>query len=219
MIIICSLEYSESISDDEDDDYGDFNSGSGDFNSNQLSEQDWRLPAREEMKLKNMIFKQERSSIDDTVNSDEMDNIDDTISFNDADDANTQQQIISKKIAHVHKKQYLMQSIKNQKPKPESKQPIYQKSISDASKSKRKFKNQRYNDESFSGKKFENSGESQEQDVSKYDSNGWIEPRIRRILDNIKRSEERSQQILLCKGEGELCSMLFKTPIKPIDTP
>lgn len=46
-----------------------------------------------------------------------------------------------------------------------------------------------------------------------------MEPRIRRILGNIKKSEERSQQILLCKGEGELCSMLFKTPIKPVATP
>lgn len=49
--------------------------------------------------------------------------------------------------------------------------------------------------------------------------NGWMEPRIRRILGNIKKSEERSQQILLCKGEGELCSMLFKTPIKSVATP
>lgn len=195
-----------------------------------MIEQDWHLPTRniDELKLKKLIFKEESSSIDDIINSDEIDAIDDSINFDDDDededeDDNAQQQIISKKIAHAHKTQYLMQSTKNPKSKPKSnlKKPIYQQSIPDSSKSKRKSKEQRYeDDENLSdGKKIANSAESREQDTSKYDSNAWIEPRIRRILDNIKRSEERSQQILLCKGEGELCSMLFKTPIKPIATP
>lgn len=50
---------------------------------------------------------------------------------------------------------------------------------------------------------------------SKGDDDSWMETRVRRILGNIKKSEERSRQILLCKGEGELCSMLFKAPVKP----
>lgn len=49
---------------------------------------------------------------------------------------------------------------------------------------------------------------------SKGDDDSWMETRVRRILGNIKKSEERSRQILLCKGEGELCSMLFKAPVK-----
>lgn len=50
--------------------------------------------------------------------------------------------------------------------------------------------------------------------ISKGDDDSWMETRVRRILGNIKKSEERSRQILLCKGEGELCSMLFKAPVK-----
>lgn len=46
----------------------------------------------------------------------------------------------------------------------------------------------------------------------------WMETRVRRIMGNIKKSEERSRQILLCKGEGELCSMLFKAPVKSTST-
>lgn len=37
---------------------------------------------------------------------------------------------------------------------------------------------------------------------------------VRRILGNIKKSEERSRQILLCKGDGDICNMLFKVPAK-----
>lgn len=51
---------------------------------------------------------------------------------------------------------------------------------------------------------------------SKGDNDAWRENRVRRVLGNIKKSEERSRQILLCKGEGELCSMLFKAPIKAV---
>lgn len=51
--------------------------------------------------------------------------------------------------------------------------------------------------------------------LSKGDDDSWMETRVRRVLGNIKKSEERSRQILLCKGEGELCSMLFKAPVKP----
>lgn len=50
--------------------------------------------------------------------------------------------------------------------------------------------------------------------TDKGDGDSWMEARVRRILGNIKKSEERSRQILLCKGEGELCSMLFKAPVK-----
>lgn len=49
---------------------------------------------------------------------------------------------------------------------------------------------------------------------AKGDDDSWMETRVRRILGNIKKSEERSRQILLCKGEGELCSMLFKASVK-----
>lgn len=40
----------------------------------------------------------------------------------------------------------------------------------------------------------------------------WIETRTRRIMGNVKKSEERSRQLLLCEeaGGGELCRMLFK---------
>lgn len=40
----------------------------------------------------------------------------------------------------------------------------------------------------------------------------WLETRARRILGNVKKSEERSRQLLLCEeaGGGELCRMLFK---------
>lgn len=39
-----------------------------------------------------------------------------------------------------------------------------------------------------------------------------LETRARRILGNVKKSEERSRQLLLCEeaGVGELCRMLFK---------
>lgn len=40
----------------------------------------------------------------------------------------------------------------------------------------------------------------------------WLETRARRIIGNVKKSEERSRQLLLCEeaGGGELCRMLFK---------
>lgn len=40
----------------------------------------------------------------------------------------------------------------------------------------------------------------------------WLETRARRIMGNVKKSEERSRQLLLCEeaGGGELCRMLFK---------
>lgn len=50
--------------------------------------------------------------------------------------------------------------------------------------------------------------------ASKGDDDSWPHIGVRRILGNIKKSEERSRQILLCKGEGELCNMLFKAPVK-----
>lgn len=41
----------------------------------------------------------------------------------------------------------------------------------------------------------------------------WLETRARRIIGNVKKSEERSRQLLLCEdaGSGELCRMLFKS--------
>lgn len=43
-------------------------------------------------------------------------------------------------------------------------------------------------------------------------SGAWLETRARRIMGNVKKSEERSRQLLLCAeaGGGELCRMLFK---------
>lgn len=40
----------------------------------------------------------------------------------------------------------------------------------------------------------------------------WFETRARRISGNVKKSEERSRQLLFCEdaGSGELCRMLFK---------
>lgn len=182
------------------------------------------------------------TSIDDNAydnngSSDEMDN--DSITSdnfsNNEDDDDMQQQLISKKIARAHKKQYLLQAAtKNQKQKTSS---STNSNSGSNNNNKRKSKEQRYIDEYFNnnnknsnGAKIESSAENVEKDdddsnsgsKNKYNVNrgistGWMEPRIRRILGNIKKSEERSQQILLCKGEGELCSILFKTPIKPIE--
>lgn len=44
------------------------------------------------------------------------------------------------------------------------------------------------------------------------DNDAWRETRARRISGNVKKSEERSRQLLLCEdaGSGELCRMLFK---------
>lgn len=43
-------------------------------------------------------------------------------------------------------------------------------------------------------------------------SSSYMETRARRILGNVRKSEERSRQLLLCEeaGGGELCRMLFK---------
>lgn len=44
------------------------------------------------------------------------------------------------------------------------------------------------------------------------ENNSWLETRARRISGNVKKSEERSRQLLFCEdaGSGELCRMLFK---------
>lgn len=195
--------------DDDDDDYSDFNSGSGDYNNNQYAEQNWRTTANrnaDETKLKRLMFKHE-SNVEDnfgdaiSANIDVGDEDDDSIE-SDAD--NIQQQKISAKIAYAHKKLMAKSSnSKNQKP--------MRKSKSNNANKTDKSNESNSDDWSASGK----SDESLEQNMP--NPNDWIEPRIRRILDNIKRSEERSQQILLCKGEGELCNILFKSPNRPAD--
>lgn len=234
-------------SDDEDDDdlYG-INSGSGDYTNNHLIDQpsirEWSSSAtnRDVAQFKNKFNKSiktiksydDDNTYDNNGSSDEMDN--DSTSgddFNDNDDTDDtpQQQLISKKIARVHKKQNLLQaSAKNQNQNNYGALKSSTNGNNGNNNNKRKSKEQRYIDEYFNGPKDANTAEISEKEdddndssKNKYNINrsispGWMEPRIRRILGNIKKSEERSQQILLCKGEGELCSILFKTPIKPI---
>lgn len=77
---------------------------------------------------------------------------------------------------------------------------------------------QQYNINDNSDDTLDISSSSAQQDL--YDSrpynnqaNGaWMETRARRIMGNVKKSEERSRQLLLCEeaGGGELCRMLFK---------
>lgn len=207
--------------DDDDDDYNDFNSGSGDYNSNQYDgvERNWRTSANrnvDETKLKRLMFKHESSSVEDDFDGSNNANNANNDNDNDDDDEDSieqdvdslQQQKVSAKIAYAHKKLMQTTSNKNQKPmrKPKSKS----KPTNGDKKEKSNESNEsNYADWRISGK----SDESLELDNA--NKNDWIEPRIRRILDNIKRSEERSQQILLCKGEGELCNMLFKRPNRP----
>lgn len=47
-------------------------------------------------------------------------------------------------------------------------------------------------------------------------SDRWLETRARRILGNVKKSEERSRRLLLCEQDvsSELCRMLFKAHLK-----
>ncbi|XP_031629822.1 uncharacterized protein LOC116345003 [Contarinia nasturtii] len=201
----------------DDDDYDDyFNSGSGDFSSQmdqQQSNQDLVAPTIEEIKAKK-LNKQEKIMKSFADNSYGVsDNSAEVASefFDKNDD-----QMLPRKIAKAHKKQNAMQQTKSENQKPKTKQqPNNNNNPRQKSNNKRKSKEQRYIDEYFSTKNG-NKADGTEVELVK---NGWMEPRIRRILGNIKKSDERSQQILLCKGEGELCSMLFKTPIKTVATP
>lgn len=207
--------------DDGDDDYNDFNSGSGDYNTNQYggAVQNWRSTTIDESKLKRLIFKHESSvDVEDSINANVDDERDDNDDDGDDDDDNdsieqdadsSQQQKISAKIAYAHKKLMQKTPTKNQKSmrKPKSK--------SKSSNANKKDQTNASNYVDWSGSDETTDGRSAEQKLT--GKNDWIEPRIRRILDNIKRSEERSQQILLCKGEGELCNMLFKRPNQPTE--
>lgn len=160
---ISDTDSSEAV-DIDDDDYDDYvNSGSGDFNNNQLIEQtnsqDWVAPTIERIRAKK-LNKQERiikSFADNSYGISDLSSKEtdiDALDFVDKDD----DQMISRKFAKAHQKQNAMQTTaKNQnqkpmklKPKPKSKPNNRQKANAN---NKRKSKEQQYIEEYFSGTK------------------------------------------------------------------
>lgn len=167
---ISDTDSSEAV-DIDDDDYDDYvNSGSGDFNNNQIIEQtnsqDWVAPTIERIKAKK-LNKQERiikSFADNSYGISDLSSKEtdiDALDFVDKDE----DQMISRKFAKAHKKQNAMQATttKNQnqnqkpmklKPKPKSKPKQNNRQKANAN-NKRKSKEQQYIEEYFSGTKTE----------------------------------------------------------------
>lgn len=230
----------DNVSDSDDDDYYDY-SGSGDKSIEQSdgeSSRDWIIPVVEKIEKQHKRKPDSEPEIKAKfTHKNEYNFVDvnypvDRVDYDDDGNLQIQQQQISKKIARAHKKQHLLRTNSNKnnnnndnkKTGEKIKKTRQNHQIGNAMPNKnnnknshRKSKEQHYIDEYFSGKRNANTVESLEN--LNPNAGGWMEPRIRRILGNIKKSEERSQQILLCEGEGELCSMLFKTPNKPVTAP
>lgn len=156
---ISDTDSSEAV-DIDDDDYDDYvNSGSGDFNNNQLDlfNQDFVAPTIEKIKAKK-LNKQERimkSFADNSygIRDSSKETETDAMDFVDKDE----DQMISRKFAKAHKKQNAMQAAaknQNQKPKSKPKNKPKQNNRQRANaNNKRKSKEQQYIEEYFSGTK------------------------------------------------------------------